>query len=199
MENPIIIYLIAAIGGYLAGSIPFGMLLTRFAGQGDIREVGSGNIGATNVLRTGSKPLAAATLLCDLLKGTLPVLVGLSYDLNAGIIAGIASFIGHIFPVWLKFKGGKGVATYLGAVLGLSWPAALGFCGVWLAIAAIFRMSSLAGITASALVPLWAYLNGQTDLVWPLALMAAIIFFTHRENIARLLQGRESKIKLGKE
>jgi glycerol-3-phosphate acyltransferase PlsY len=198
MDSAILIYVVAAIGGYLAGSIPFGMVLTRLAGQGDIRNVGSGNIGATNVLRTGSKPLAVATLLCDLLKGTLPVLIALNFDLNAGIIAGIASFIGHVFPVWLKFKGGKGVATYLGAVLGLSWPAALGFCSVWLAVAVIFRRSSLAGLTASALVPLWAYLSGSPLLIWPFALMAAIIFFTHRANIARLLQGREPKIKLGK-
>jgi glycerol-3-phosphate acyltransferase PlsY len=198
MDSAILIYVVAAIGGYLAGSIPFGMVLTRLAGQGDIRNVGSGNIGATNVLRTGSKPLAVATLLCDLLKGTLPVLIALNFDLNAGIIAGIASFIGHIFPVWLKFNGGKGVATYLGAVLGLSWPAALGFCGVWLAVAVIFRRSSLAGLTASALVPLWAYLSGSPLLIWPFALMAAIIFFTHRANIARLLQGREPKIKLDK-
>jgi glycerol-3-phosphate acyltransferase PlsY len=198
MDSAILIYVVAAIGGYLAGSIPFGMVLTRLAGQGDIRNVGSGNIGATNVLRTGSKPLAVATLLCDLLKGTLPVLIALNFDLNAGIIAGIASFIGHIFPVWLKFNGGKGVATYLGAVLGLSWPAALGFCGVWLVVAVIFRRSSLAGLTASALVPLWAYLSGSPLLIWPFALMAAIIFFTHRANIARLLQGREPKIKLGK-
>jgi glycerol-3-phosphate acyltransferase PlsY len=198
MDSAILIYVVAAIGGYLAGSIPFGMVLTRLAGQGDIRNVGSGNIGATNVLRTGSKPLAVATLLCDLLKGTLPVLIALNFDLNAGIIAGIASFIGHIFPVWLKFNGGKGVATYLGAVLGLSWPAALVFCGVWLAVAVIFRRSSLAGLTASALVPLWAYLSGSPLLIWPFALMAAIIFFTHRANIARLLQGREPKIKLGK-
>ena len=194
----IIAIVLAALGGYLCGSIPFGMLITRLAGTEDIRSIGSGNIGATNVLRTGSKKLAAATLACDLLKGTIPTLVAAQFGLTASVIAGIAAFVGHVFPVWLNFKGGKGVATYLGVTLGLSWIAALGFCVVWLAVAAIFRMSSLAGLTASALVPLWAFLAGQTQLVWPFLLMAAIIFFTHRENIARLLSGRESKIKLGK-
>ncbi|MGI9481780.1 MAG: glycerol-3-phosphate 1-O-acyltransferase PlsY [Hyphomicrobiales bacterium] len=197
-ELPILTYVLAAIGGYLCGSIPFGMLITRIAGTEDIRSIGSGNIGATNVLRTGSKKLAAATLACDLLKGTIPTLIGLQFGLGAGIAAGIAAFVGHIFPVWLNFKGGKGVATYLGVVLGLSWMAALGFCVVWLVAAAVFRMSSLAGLTASALVPLWAYLAGSPQLVWPFFVMAAIIFFTHRENIGRLLTGRESKIKLGK-
>lgn len=195
--EPVWIYALAAIGGYLCGSIPFGMILTRLAGTEDLRSIGSGNIGATNVLRTGSKTLAAGTLACDILKGAAPAFVGAQFGVMVGAVAGLAAFLGHIFPVWLKFKGGKGVATYLGAVAGLSWLCALAFCVVWLGIAALFRMSSLAGLTASALVPLWAYLLGRADLVWPFLVMAAIIFFTHRENLARLMTGREPKIKLG--
>jgi len=189
---------IAAVGGYLSGSVPYGILLTGLAGKGDIRDIGSGNIGATNVLRTGSKLLAIATLLLDFLKGMVPVLIFSSWGFWLGVVAGICAFLGHIFPIWLKFKGGKGVATYLCVITGLSWPGALLFCAAWLVIALAFRFSSLAGIVAPIIVAVSALFIGNADLLWPFLLMAVIIIYTHRENIKRLLKGRESKIKLGK-
>ena len=143
--------IIAIVFGYLCGTIPFGLILVKSAGLGDIRNIGSGNIGATNVLRTGRKGLAAATLLLDMLKGTLAVLVTAHFaGPNIALAAGLAAFLGHLFPVWLKFKGGKGVATYIGLLIGLAWPAALIFCGVWLIVAAVSRYSSLAALIASA-------------------------------------------------
>lgn len=188
----------SAVVGYLAGSVPFGILLTRMAGLGDIRAIGSGNIGATNVLRTGSKTIAALTLLCDVLKGALPVLAmkHLGGDV-AGLIAGFAAFAGHLYPVWLGFKGGKGVATYIGILFGLAWPLGLIFLAVWLAVALLFRISSISALTASALGPLWAFLLGRPDLVLPLAILACLIWFTHRANIGRLLAHTEPKIDLG--
>ncbi len=189
------ILLLAFAFGYLLGSIPFGLLLTRAAGGPDIREVGSGNIGATNVLRTGRKGLAAATLLCDMLKGTIAVLVALYYGgSDAGLAAALGAFLGHVFPVWLKFKGGKGVATYIGLLIGLYWPAALIFCLIWLAVAAVSRYSSLSGLVASAFMPLVLWL-----FAWPAAAalflaLTALMWIMHRANIARLLQGREGKI-----
>src|SRR5262245_23099941 len=149
--------------GYLLGSIPFGLLLTRAAGGPDIRGIGSGNIGATNVLRTGNKPLAAVTLLCDMLKGTLAVLVATHYGADAALAAALGAFLGHLFPVWLKFKGGKGVATYIGLLIGIHWPAALFFCVVWLAVAAATRYSSLAALIASAFTPLAIWYFGLPD------------------------------------
>ncbi|MGB8677762.1 MAG: glycerol-3-phosphate 1-O-acyltransferase PlsY, partial [Pseudolabrys sp.] len=145
--------------GYLLGSIPFGLLLTRAAGAPDIRSIGSGNIGATNVLRTGRKWLAAITLFCDMFKGTVAVLVARHFGTDAALAAGLGAFVGHLFPVWLRFKGGKGVATYIGVLIGLYWPAALAFCVIWLSIAAASRYSSLAALIASALTPLglWAF------------------------------------------
>jgi glycerol-3-phosphate acyltransferase PlsY len=189
----------AVLVGYLSGSIPFGLLLTRAAGLGDVRRIGSGNIGATNVLRTGSKALAAATLLLDAFKGTVPVLIlaGWSGEI-AGLLAGMAAFAGHVWPVWLNFRGGKGVATYLGVVFGLAWPYGLAFMAVWLIVAALFRMSSLSALIASSLLPVAAALQGNWQLAAGLAIMAAAIFFTHRANIGRLLRGEESKIDLGK-
>jgi glycerol-3-phosphate acyltransferase PlsY len=190
--------IIAAVVGYLAGSIPFGLLLARWAGLGDVRAIGSGNIGATNVLRTGSRRIAAATLLCDALKGTVPVLLmNAVAGPTAGLIAGAAAFLGHLFPVWLKFKGGKGVATYLGVLLGLAWPLGLTFILVWVAMAFLFKRSSLAALTASALGPLWAWLDGRDQLVLALVAFAAVIWFTHRANIARLTKGEEPAIELG--
>src|SRR3954453_1844322 len=152
------IYLLAILVGYLFGSIPFGLLLTRFAGTQDLRSIGSGNIGATNVLPTGRKGLAAATLLCDMLKGTTAVLIAGTFGgAEAAMLAGLAAFLGHLFPVWLKFRGGKGVAVYIGVLLGLFWPAALVFCLIWLATAASFRYSSLAGLVAGFVTPIFLW------------------------------------------
>jgi glycerol-3-phosphate acyltransferase PlsY len=190
------VLLLAALAfGYLLGSIPFGVILTRLAGTEDVRSIGSGNIGATNVLRTGRKGLAAATLVGDALKGAVAVLAFANAD-NASfpLAAGFGAFIGHLFPVWLKFKGGKGVATYIGVLFALAWPVGLLFCLIWLAAAALTRYSSLAALVASAATPVALWLGG-----WPLAaiLFAALtlmLFARHRENIARLLSGTEGKI-----
>ena len=184
----------AFIFGYLLGSIPFGLLLTRVVGGPDIREIGSGNIGATNVLRTGNKGLAAATLLCDMLKGTLAVLAAAYYAPGAEIAAGLGAFLGHLFPVWLKFKGGKGVATYIGLLIGLCWPAALFFCIIWLAVAAVSRYSSLAALIASALTPLTLWLLGVRNVAWLFLLLTIFLWIMHRANIMRLVNGSEGKI-----
>ena len=190
---------IAVLIGYICGSIPFGLLLTRAAGLGDVRSIGSGNIGATNVLRTGNKKIAALTLFLDGLKGAVPVLLLTHFGSpQAGMIAGLAAMAGHIFPVWLDFKGGKGVATSLGVLFGLFWPLGLIFIALWLALAFAFRMSSVAGLATSALTPLWAYLFDRTDLVLPTALIAVAIWIMHRANIGRLMKGKEPKIDLGK-
>jgi glycerol-3-phosphate acyltransferase PlsY len=181
--------------GYLLGSIPFGLLLTRAAGGGDIRAIGSGNIGATNVLRTGHKGLAAATLVCDMLKGTLAVLVTAHYiGADAALAAGLGAFLGHLFPVWLKFKGGKGVAVYIGVMLGLAWPGALIFGAIWIAVAAVGRYSSLAALIASALTPLVLWGLGQPAAAALFLGLSALLWIMHRANIARLLDGSEGKI-----
>jgi glycerol-3-phosphate acyltransferase PlsY len=190
---------IAVIIGYVCGSIPFGLLLTKAAGLGDVRSIGSGNIGATNVLRTGNKKIAVLTLFLDGLKGAVPVLLLTHFGgPQAGMIAGLAAMAGHIFPVWLGFKGGKGVATSLGVLFGLYWPLGLIFIGVWLVLAFVFRISSLAGLATSALSPLWAYFLGHSELVLPTVLIAIVIWVMHRANIGRLLKGEEPKIDLGK-
>jgi acyl phosphate:glycerol-3-phosphate acyltransferase len=181
--------------GYLLGSIPFGLILTRAAGGPDVRTIGSGNIGATNVLRTGRKGLAAATLLCDALKGTAAVLLAAHFATpDAALIAGLGAFVGHIFPVWLKFKGGKGVAVYIGVLIGLYWPAALIFCAIWLLVAFASRYSSLAALIASALTPLALWLLGQPRAAALFLLFSALLWIMHRANIARLLNGSEGKI-----
>jgi glycerol-3-phosphate acyltransferase PlsY len=191
--------LLAVIIGYLSGSIPFGLLLTRWAGLGDVRAIGSGNIGATNVLRTGNKPIAALTLVLDMLKGTAPVLLMTwRSGETAALIAGASAFLGHLFPIWLGFRGGKGVATYIGILFGLAWPLAIIFLAVWIAMAALFRMSSLSALTAAALGPFWAWIIGKPALIAPLVAFAAAIWFMHRANIARLLKGEEPRINLGK-
>ncbi len=183
--------------GYLFGSIPFGLILTRMTGHGDIRKIGSGNIGATNVLRTGSKSLAIATVLADILKGTIPTMIaGSMAGSQAAMLAGFAAFIGHIYPVWLKFRGGKGVATYLGVLLGLFWPLALIFAGMWLLIAFTFKISSLSALIASLVLPVAGYFLVGPKMAVFLLVLAAIIYFKHRDNIMRLLSGTESKIKL---
>ena len=192
--------LVAAAAGYLCGSIPFGLILTRWAGLGDIRGIGSGNIGATNVLRTGNRKIAALTLFLDGLKGAVAVLVmTAAFDRNAGIIAGLAAFVGYVFPVWLGFKGGKGVATAIGVLLAWHWPLGLLVIAVWLAMAFAFRISSLAALTASLTAPLGAWLLGASELVVPAALIAAAIWFNHRANIVRLSRREEPKIKLSKQ
>jgi glycerol-3-phosphate acyltransferase PlsY len=189
------LHFIAALAfGYLLGSIPFGLLLTRAAGLGDVRSIGSGNIGATNVLRTGRKGLAAVTLLLDALKGTAAALIASRFGPELGAAAGFAAFIGHIFPVWLGFKGGKGVATYLGVLLGLAWKAAIAFAVVWLAVAFLLRYSSLAALIATLAVPIVLFLMGATDLAVVFAVMSAITWIKHRANISRLLAGTESRI-----
>jgi acyl phosphate:glycerol-3-phosphate acyltransferase len=199
-EGPDLLTAIAAIAlGYLAGSVPFGLLLTRAAGLADIRQIGSGNIGATNVLRSGSKPVAAATLACDILKGTIPVLVfTVLGGETAGLLAGLAAVAGHIFPVWLRFRGGKGVATYLGVLLGLHWAYGLVFVVIWLAMAGMFRISSLAALTASTVMPLVALYQGHWLMAATLAALGLAIYATHRANIARLARGEEARIDLGK-
>jgi len=186
---------LAFVFGYLLGSIPFGLIITRAAGGPDVRSIGSGNIGATNVLRTGRKGLAAATLVCDALKGTLAVLVARHYaGHEAALVAGLGAFLGHLFPVWLKFKGGKGVATYIGLLIGLYWPGALVFCAIWLIGAFLFRYSSLAALIASALTPLSLWLLGQPEAAVLFLALTVMLWLMHRANIARLLNGSEGKI-----
>jgi acyl phosphate:glycerol-3-phosphate acyltransferase len=188
-----------AVLGYVCGSIPFGLLLTRAAGLGDIRSIGSGNIGATNVLRTGNRKIAALTLLCDALKGFLPVLLATCVAPSPAALAAAGSAVaGHLFPVWLGFKGGKGVATSVGVLFGLYWVLGLLFLVLWLAFAFLFRISSLSALLASALTPALAWYFGRGDLVLPTAVLAVVIWIMHRENIIRLWHGTESKISLGK-
>jgi glycerol-3-phosphate acyltransferase PlsY len=187
----------AAILGYLLGSIPFGLVLTRLAGLGDIRKVGSGNIGATNVLRTGRKGLAAATLLLDSGKGAAAVLIAQQFGPDMAALAGGAAFLGHCFPVWLRFKGGKGVATFLGVMLAIAWPAGLACCATWLAVAALLRWSSLAALASAALAPLYAWAWADWLRVELAIFLAVIVFVRHHANIRRLLKGEEPKIGRG--
>jgi acyl phosphate:glycerol-3-phosphate acyltransferase len=215
--------LAAVLFGYLLGSIPFGLLLTKAAGLGDVRAIGSGNIGATNVLRTGNKGLAVATLLLDALKATAAVVLvhwvlksiwqfnvsyipGVYFEQNPGgyvvahqafvvsALAGVAAFVGHIYPVWLGFKGGKGVATFIGATLGFFWPAAMFFCGVWIVLAVAFRYSSLAALGASVIAAVYPFLLGERLIGILMLLMTALIFYKHDANIRRLWSGEEPKI-----
>lgn len=189
-------FFLALAVGYVAGSIPFGLILTRAAGLGDIRKVGSGNIGATNVLRTGNKGLAALTLAFDVAKGTAPVLIAQHYlGPDAPLIAGLSAFLGHIFPVWLGFRGGKGVATCIGVLIGWSWQAALIFCAVWLVIAMFTRYSSLSALVASVAVPLFLFFrDAQPTLVLFSSLMTVLLLLKHHANIRRLITGEEPKI-----
>jgi glycerol-3-phosphate acyltransferase PlsY len=188
-------YLLALVIGYLLGSIPFGLVLTKFAGTQDLRSIGSGNIGATNVLRTGRKGLAAVTLLCDMLKGTLAVVLAGTYGgPEAAMLAGLAAFLGHLFPVWLNFKGGKGVAVYIGVLIGLFWPAAVVFCVLWLATAATSRYSSLSGLVASFVTPIFLWWFGHSALSALFVVLTLLTFYVHRENIKRLQAGTEGRI-----
>ena len=185
----------ALVFGYLLGSIPFGLILTRLAGTQDIRTVGSGNIGATNVLRTGRKGLAVATLLCDMLKGTCAVLIMSRWGgSELGLIGGLGAFLGHLFPVWLRFKGGKGVATYLGILIAVAWPAAMVFAVVWIGVAFLTRYSSLSALVASAATPAVLFLMGNGREASLLLLLTVLIWVMHRANVARLVAGTEGKI-----
>lgn len=182
------------IFGYVLGSIPFGLLLTRAAGAGDLRQIGSGNIGTTNVLRTGRKGLAAATLLLDMGKGAAAVLLARHFFDSAAALAGIGAFLGHLYPVWLKFHGGKGVATMLGIALAFSWPAGLAFAAVWLLAAFITRYSSMGGMSGAVAAPVTAAIMGELNAAFLFAGMAVLVLWKHRDNIGRLLKGTETKI-----
>ena len=184
--------------GYLLGSIPFGLLLTRLFGAGDLRQIGSGNIGATNVLRTGRKGLAIATLILDLLKGAAAVGVATMVSPSDAPLAGAAAVLGHLYPAWLGFKGGKGVATLMGVTVALSWPMGLVYALVWIGTLALLRISSLGGMLAALSVPVSAWLLGRPDLLPLGAVLAALVIWRHRENIQRLLAGTEPRIGAGK-
>jgi acyl phosphate:glycerol-3-phosphate acyltransferase len=188
-------YAAAFAFGYLLGAIPFGLLVTRLAGAGDIRQIGSGNIGATNVLRTGRKELAALTLIFDALKGTAAVLIANRYGgQDLAVLAALGAFLGHLFPVWLGFKGGKGVATYIGLLIAFAWQAALAFCLVWLVAAALTRYSSLAGLVASLAALIFLWFDGYLQEAQLFALLTVMMWAKHHHNIARLIAGSESKI-----
>jgi len=184
----------ALLFGYLLGSIPFGLLLTRLAGTADLRAVGSGNIGATNVLRTGRRDLAAATLLLDLAKGAAAVLIAARWGIDTSVMAAFGAVLGHILPVWLAFRGGKGVATYLGVLAGLYWPAAVAFAVIWLAVAAATRYSSLSALVATLAMPAVMWARDEAQLTEVTIIIGIVVFLTHRGNIARLVRGREARI-----
>jgi glycerol-3-phosphate acyltransferase PlsY len=186
--------LASLIGGYALGSIPFGLILTKFAGLGDVRAIGSGNIGATNVLRTGRKGLAAATLLGDALKGTAAVLIARQFGEGPALAAGLGAFLGHLFPIWLGFKGGKGVATFLGVLLALSPLALLAFAAIWLGLAFTLKYSSLAALAASAATPLVLWASGHPSVAWLFLALAALLWWKHAPNISRLIDGTEGRI-----
>ena len=189
------IFVAALVFGYVIGSIPFGFLFAWLAGAGDVRKIGSGNIGATNVLRTGNRQAAAATLICDAGKGTAAVLIATSmHGVVAGVFAGLGAFLGHVFPVWLRFRGGKGVATFLGVTLALAWPVGLSAMATWLAVAAVWRISSLSALVAAALTPIYMMLYGTPLQAMLTLILAVFIFALHRENIRRLASGTEPRI-----
>ncbi len=198
MDNPVaditVLHQVSAVVGYLVGSIPFGLLLTRLTGKGDIREIGSGNIGATNVLRTGSKPLAALTLVLDGGKGAAAALFMGQWGLDFALLAGLFAVVGHNFPVWLRFRGGKGVATTIGVLLAFSWPVGLITCAIWLAVAVISRYSSLAALVSLAASPFIMFWLADTPRTVIAALLALLAIARHHENIRRLLGGKESRI-----
>lgn len=186
---------LAAIAGYLLGSIPFGMVIAKVMGLGNLREIGSGNIGATNVLRTGNKGAAAATLIFDAAKGAVAVLVARAFiGEDAAQIAGLAAFFGHLFPIWLGFRGGKGVATFLGILLALNWIVGLAACATWLVVVLFFRISSLGGLSAAALAPIWIIIQGDAKTILLAILLGLLVFIRHRANIKRILAGTEPKV-----
>ena len=186
---------LTALLAYLLGSVPFGVLIARALGLGDLRRIGSGNIGATNVLRTGNKGAAAATLILDAAKGAVAVLAARHFaGETASMVAGLAAFLGHLFPVWLGFRGGKGVATFLGVMLALAWPVGLACCATWAAVAAGARLSSLAALVAAVSAPVWLWLLGPREAVWLGAALAALVLIRHHANIRRLIAGTEPRI-----
>ncbi|MBV1886756.1 MAG: glycerol-3-phosphate 1-O-acyltransferase PlsY [Parvibaculaceae bacterium] len=193
---PFLEWAIALVGGYFLGSIPFGLILTNLAGLGDIRSIGSGNIGATNALRTGNKWVAIGTLIGDAAKGAIAVILAIQLSDHAEVasIAAIGAFLGHLYPIWLKFKGGKGISTFIGLLLALYWPVGLLFCLTWLATAAVFRMSSLAALVAAAATPIYLAWLGQMQFVILSCVLTALIYLAHRDNIKRLLAGTEPRI-----
>ena len=190
--------IIAALMGYASGSIPFGLLLTKAAGLGDVRQIGSGNIGATNVLRTGNKFIAAATLIADMLKGTIPIWLAWRFGEPFALAAALGAFLGHLYPVWLQFKGGKGVATFVGILLGLSPHIFALFVAAWLATAFTFRFSSLAALVAAGLCALASFWLTSSGASVTIVLLTVMIFYRHHENIARLIKGTESRINFSK-
>lgn len=196
MDHWFVILCLSALVGYVFGSIPFGLILTKLAGLGDVREIGSGNIGATNVLRTGKKPLAALTLLADILKGLIPTLFVTAYFelIPYGLIAGFMALIGHMFPVWLKFKGGKGVATYIGVAFGFFWPSGVCFILSWLVVAFLFRYSSLSALVACLVTPFVTFFLTEEIIATTLFVMSILVLIRHRSNIERLIAGEEDKI-----
>lgn len=187
-------FLAAGLFGYLLGSIPFGLVLTRAAGLGDVRRIGSGNIGTTNVLRTGRKDLAAATLVLDALKGTVAVLIAWQWGPNTAVLAALGAFIGHCYPVWLGFKGGKGVATYIGVLLGLKLVVGLAFCAIWVSVALATRYSSLSALLASLAAPVLLWWIGEGQMAELALLLTILLWWKHRENVSRLLSGKENRI-----
>lgn len=190
-------WILAFALGYALGSVPFGLIITRIAGAGDLRAIGSGNIGATNVLRTGRKGLAAATLLLDLLKGLAAVLIVARLWPEWTALAALGAFLGHCFPVWLRFRGGKGVATTAGIALGLAWPVGLAYAATWIGLLLTARISSVAGMSAAVVAPIVALMLGEREAALVLAMIAVLVVFLHRANIARLRTGTEPKIGRG--
>jgi acyl phosphate:glycerol-3-phosphate acyltransferase len=186
--------IVAMLLGYVLGSIPFGVILTRISGGGDLREIGSGNIGATNVLRTGNKALAALTLILDIFKGCLAVWLAIKFLPGMAAVAAAGAFFGHLYPVWLQFKGGKGVATYAGIMVGLFWQGGVVYALAWILALAIFRISSVAGLCAAIAAPVAAFYFGRLELVAMLAACSMIVFWKHRENIERLFAGQEPRV-----
>jgi glycerol-3-phosphate acyltransferase PlsY len=192
--DPMVLFLVA-LAAYLLGSVPFGIVITRALGLGDLRQIGSGNIGATNVLRTGNKGAAAATLLLDAGKGGIAVLVARALvGEDAAQLAALASFLGHLYPVWLKFRGGKGVATFLGTVLALAWPVGLACCATWLVVAALLRMSSVAGLAAAATSTGWMLVFDRSEMMFLGVALTVLIYWKHRANMARIKAGTEPRI-----
>jgi glycerol-3-phosphate acyltransferase PlsY len=195
VTSPALILLLVAVASYLLGSIPFGVVITRALGLGDLRQIGSGNIGATNVLRTGNRAAAAATLILDAAKGAVAVLLARAWvGPDAAQVAALFAFLGHLYPVWLQFRGGKGVATFLGTLLALAWPVGLAACATWAVTAAVSRISSLSALVAAGLAPVWLLIFGRGQMLALVIILAALVFLRHGANIARLRAGTEPRI-----
>ena len=195
VTSPALILLLVAVASYLLGSVPFGVVITRALGLGDLRQIGSGNIGATNVLRTGNRAAAAATLILDAAKGAVAVLLARAWvGPDAAQVAALFAFLGHLYPVWLQFRGGKGVATFLGTLLALAWPVGLAACATWAVTAAVSRISSLSALVAAGLAPVWLLIFGRGQMLALVIILAALVFLRHGANIARLRAGTEPRI-----